>query len=180
MSELDTLKAIAPLQLAYTNELSEERMDFYVEMLKDIPAESLGKAVRQIIYTSKFLPSIAEIRSYAIDTVKVENGTKEPDADEAWGEVQRAIRAVGYMKTPSFSNPVVADAVRSLGWQDICTTPADDTGILRAQFRRAYEAALGRQKQRELHQAVGVIPAKEPQIKILEGSVKQLAAKMSM
>lgn len=180
MSKLNTLKALSPLQLAYPSDLSVERLDFYVEMLQDIPAEALSKTVRQIIYTSKFLPSIAEIRSCAIDTVKVESGTKEPDAEEAWGEVQRAIRAVGYMETPSFSNPVVADAVRSLGWQDICTTPADDTGILRAQFRRAYEAALGRQKQRELHQAVGVIPAKAPQMKVLEGSVKQLVSKMSM
>lgn len=178
MSKLDTLKAIAPLQLAYSNELSDERFDFYVEMLKDIPAATLSKAVKQLIYTAKFLPSIAEIRAVAVDTTKVENGTKEPDADEAWGEVQRAIMACGYTNVPKFSSPVVADAVKSLGWKDICMTPADDTSILRAQFRRAYEAALGRQQQRELHQAVGIIEA--PRMQVLEGSVKQLAAKMSM
>ena len=179
MSKLDTLKSLSGLQLAYSKDLSEERMDFYVEMLQDIPAQTLSDVVKIIIQTSRFLPTIAEIREKAIEGTKIMMGTKEPDPDEAWGMVQKAIMRIGQYSHPDFGTPILQETVDHMGWKDICQTPADDTGILRAQFRRAYEQALNRQKTKEAYRAVGIIAPSES-IKAVESCIRPLAQKMSM
>lgn len=149
MTEIKTLKALAFLQLAYTRDLSENQLDFYVEMLRDIDPAILETAVRKLIHTSKFLPTIAEIRSAAAALEGLACGTAELDADEAWGQVQRAIHSVGYYARPEFDSEALIETVDALGWQEICMTPVEDTPILRAQFRRAYEQNLARRAEKK-------------------------------
>ena len=67
-------------------------------------------------------------------------GTKPIDSATAWGKVQKAIAAVGYTGVPAFDDPVTQRVVDRFGWKEICQTPTDDTAILRAQFRKAYES----------------------------------------
>ncbi len=177
MAEIKTLQALAFLQLAYTRDLSEEQLDFYVEMLRDIDPAILETAVRKLIQTSKFLPTIAEIRSAAATLEGLACGTAELDADEAWGQVQRAIRSVGYNARPEFDSEALMETVNSLGWQEICMTPVEDTPILRAQFRRAYEQNLARRAEKKEFRRAIIQGGNQKKI---AGAVRMLKEKMNM
>lgn len=139
-AEEATLRAIGVLQLAYRNDMSEERLRFYVEMLKDIPSAALSAGVKYCINHCDFLPTIAEIRRASEKVATLAMGTKPIDSATAWGKVQKAIAAVGYTGVPAFDDPVTQRVVERFGWKEICQTPTDDTAILRAQFRKAYES----------------------------------------
>ena len=139
-AEEATLRAIGVLQLAYRNDMSEERLRFYVEMLKDIPSAALSAGVKYCINHCNFLPTIAEIRKASEKVTTLAMGTKPIDSATAWGKVQKAIAAVGYTGVPDFDDPVTQRVVGRFGWKEICQTPSDDTSILRAQFRKAYES----------------------------------------
>lgn len=163
MKKQDILKAVAPLQLAYTSSLDDNRLRLYVEMLSDIPPQILSAAVKKLIMTNKFLPSIAEIREVAYGIKGIISGTAAPDESEAWGEVVKAIQSVGYYGKPTFTHEAIAAAVDNIGWQDICMTPSDGTSTLRAQFRRAYQLAAERRKDNRDNEVLG-IRAKDEEI----------------
>lgn len=175
MNKQDILKAVAPLQLAYTSSLDDNRLRLYVEMLSDIPPSILEASVKKLIITNKFLPSIAEIREVAYGIKEIISGTAAPDESEAWGEVVKAIRSVGYCGKPKFSHEAITTAVNNIGWQDICMTTYDGMNTLRAQFRRAYQLAAERQKDNRDNAVLGISPNNE-KLKQLTGKlVKRLS-----
>ncbi len=170
MDKVSTTKAIAPLQLAFKGALEKDRLQFYVMMLSDIPPQILEAAVKKLIMTNKFLPSIAEIRETAYGIKGIISGTAAPDESEAWGEVIKAIRSVGYYGKPKFSHEAITTAVNNIGWQDICMTTYDGMNTLRAQFRRAYQLAAQRQKDNRDNAVLGISPNSE--------KLKQLTGKL--
>ena len=175
MNKQEILKAVAPLQLAFKGNLDDARMRLYVEMLSDIPPQILEAAVKKLIMTNKFLPSIAEIRETAYGIKDTISGTAAPDESEAWGEVVKAVRSVGYYGKPKFSHEAITTAVNNIGWQDICMTTNDGMNTLRAQFRRAYQLAAQRQKDNRDNAVLGISPNNE-KLKQLTGKlVKRLS-----
>lgn len=170
MNKQDILKAVAPLQLAYNASLDDNRLRLYVEMLSDIPPSILEASVKKLIMTNKFLPSIAEIRETAYGIKEIISGTAAPDESEAWGEVIKAIRSVGYYGKPKFSHEAITTAVNNIGWQDICMTTNDGMNTLRSQFRRAYQLAAERQKDNRDNAVLGISPNNE--------KLKQLTGKL--
>ena len=175
MNKQEILKAVAPLQLAFKGNLDDARMRLYVEMLSDIPPQILEAAVKKLIMTNKFLPSIAEIRETAYGIKGTISGTAAPDESEAWGEVIKAIRSVGYYGKPKFSHEAITAAVNNIGWQDICMTTNEGMNTLRAQFRRAYQLAAQRQKDNRDNAVLGISPSNE-KLKQLTGKlVKRLS-----
>ena len=170
MDKVSTTKAIAPLQLAFKGALEKDRLQFYVMMLSDIPPQILEAAVKKLIMTNKFLPSIAEIRETAYGIKGTISGTAAPDESEAWGEVMKAVRSVGYYGKPKFSHEAITAAVNNIGWQDICTTPSEGTNTLRSQFRRAYQLAAQRQKDNRDNAVLGISQNNE-KLKQLTGNV---------
>lgn len=175
MNKQEILKAVAPLQLAFKGNLDDARMRLYVEMLSDIPPQILETAVKKLIMTNKFLPSIAEIRETAYGIKGTISGTAAPDESEAWGEVVKAVRSVGYCGKPKFSHETITTAVNNIGWQDICMTTYDGMNTLRSQFRRAYQLAAQRQKDNRDNAVLGISPGNE-KLKQLTGKlVKRLS-----
>ena len=170
MNKQEILKAVAPLQLAFKGNLDDARMRLYVEMLSDIPPQILEAAVKKLIMTNKFLPSIAEIREVAYGIKGTISGNATPDESEAWGEVVKAIQSVGYYGKPKFSHEAITTAVNNIGWQDICMTTYDGMNTLRAQFRRAYQLAAQRQKDNRDNAVLGISPNNE-KLKQLTGNV---------
>ena len=170
MNKQEILKAVAPLQLAFKGNLDDARMRLYVEMLSDIPPQILEAAVKKLIMTNKFLPSIAEIRETAYGIKGTISGTATPDESEAWGEVVKAIQSVGYYGKPKFSHEAITAAVNNIGWQDICMTTYDGMNTLRAQFRRAYQLAAQRQKDNRDNAVLGISPNNE-KLKQLTGNI---------
>ncbi len=175
MNKQEILKAVAPLQLAFKGNLDDARMRLYVEMLSDIPPQILEAAVKKLIMTNKFLPSIAEIRETAYGIKGTISGTAAPDESEAWGEVIKAIRSVGYYGKPTFSHEAITTAVNNIGWQDICMTTYDGMNTLRSQFRRAYQLAAERQKDNRDNAVLGISPNNEKLKQLTGNLVKRLS-----
>ncbi|SDA45390.1 hypothetical protein SAMN02910343_00643 [Dialister histaminiformans] len=127
-----------------------EQAAVYDRFLADIPASLLEKAVRSLIYTSKFPPTVAEIRAEAECIYHSASGVQESDYSRAWGELKQAIAHYGYAREPHFKDPVLTETVKRIGWKSICCSPIDDEAILRAQFRDIYKsvAESGRMQKR--------------------------------
>lgn len=117
-------------------------VDVWLEHLSDLPDDLLTVAVKNHIERSQWLPSIAEIRASAVSLMRQASPARQ-SASEAWGDVKRAIRSIGYVGSPEFSNPATAAVVRRMGWRDICMDDGPE-GVIRAQFERTYNAEIER------------------------------------
>lgn len=122
---------------------TKDQMDWWFDLLGDMPFQTAILALKKYALSNKFPPSVSEIRTIAADIT----GERLPDADEAWGQVNNAIRRFGYMRErealDSMSEPV-RKAVERIGFQNICQSPYEQLNTLRAQFRGAYEAEYRR------------------------------------
>lgn len=110
----------------------------YVTHLVDLEYDAVAAAITRLIRTSKWLPTIAEIRQATAEL----NAGGVNRAELAYADVLRAISKFGPYQTPEFDDPLVHVAVAALGWQAICKSENVDT--VRAQFRMAYHAAKAR------------------------------------
>lgn len=136
MTKQDAMKLMAVLKAAYPmHEVSEDTFRLYVSRLLDLEVEHAARGIHVLICTLKFFPSLSEVRRAAADAAKP---TKP--AELSWGEVTEAISRWGMYRQPKFDDPITAAAVAVIGWQNICQTPVEELGTLRAQFRRTYEA----------------------------------------
>src|SRR5690606_1695239 len=97
---------------------------------------------RRHIATSRFAPSIAEIREHA---AAVANPGQLTGA-EAWGELQQAVRR-GYLHRPEEAleslSPATRRVAEMIGWRQIYMADATD-GVMRGQFLRMFEQVQGR------------------------------------
>lgn len=145
MTELEALKLVKIVQSAYPRqEFPEDTVRVYVMSLVDLPTELATRAVMELIRTSKWVPTIAEIRQRA-----TEIGCPMPAADEAWAEVQRAARmfSPGVVVDVQWSSDLVAEAVAMTGglWGIAMTSRPE---VLQRQFTDTYNAL----RQRRLDQ----------------------------
>ena len=124
-----------------TFELTDDRVSIYVKLLADLDAEALIAATQQHIATSKFPPTVAELREACASLTR----PALPAWADAWGEVLEAIRRVGYLGQPSFSHPLITQAVQGMGgWKLLCAMEISETATQRAQFRDVYNAYASR------------------------------------
>jgi len=127
---------------AYPNTaISEATVAMYLRMLQDIPPAQLQLAVDQAVATSKFPPTVAELR----DVLRNLQTPDKPSWIEGWEEVTRQLSKVGRYGKPEFSSELTARVVKSLGWRAMCDCPVEDLGIYRAQFRDAFNAYQGKE-----------------------------------
>jgi hypothetical protein len=102
--------------------VTEATPEVFAMGLSDIDFELGRRAVERLIMTSKWMPSIAEFRDVC---VSLQSGTRRA-AGDAWGDVVRAISRWGIHRVPgvdfSFDDPLVARAVRAIGWTTICNS----------------------------------------------------------
>jgi hypothetical protein len=124
-----------------TFELTDDRVSIYVKLLADLDADALTAAAQQHIVTSKFPPTVAELRDGCANLTR----PALPAWADAWGEVLEAIRRVGYLGQPSFSHPLIEQAVQGMGgWKLLCAMEISETATQRAQFRDIYNAYASR------------------------------------
>jgi hypothetical protein len=134
------------LAFAFPNrEIPEETVVLYTERLSSLPAEAVCLAIDRLIDTSRFFPTIAEIKAAMVEAV-VEPGF----AELAWGEVIREVRRVGFGRTaqgrPRFSSPLIGKAVAAVGWETICMSEHPE--VIRAQFVKTLDALVRRETYR--------------------------------
>lgn len=133
---------------------NDSAIRFWYKMLSDIPIEDLSKAVATHISTSKYAPTISEIREIAS-----RKGRVEKDYSFGYGLLRRAIRNFGfYRETEALDwireqDPLAATVVSRLGFQSFCLSENEMTD--RANFRMAYENTKAiEMKQQQLPQGL--------------------------
>lgn len=112
--------------------------------LADIPYDVAEKAVIKVLSTSKFFPTIAEIREAMAQITQ----PRTLDAMEAWGLINEAIRKFGYYRQKEameFLPDEVREMVKRFTWRELCLSENIET--LRAQFRMAWETQSKRRNE---------------------------------
>jgi hypothetical protein len=112
---------------------TKETVAVYADALSDVDYSEARHAVRDLICTEDRWPTIARIRRQVAGRL----GILAPSSAEAWGEVSSQASTSGRSSSPSFTSPVVAEAVKTVGWWNICQSANLET--MRAQFMRIYE-----------------------------------------
>ena len=109
----------------------------YAAGLADLDVERVSAAVNRLVKTSRWIPTIAEIREAAVD---VAHGARLPGG-EAWGRCIALIRRYGSHRWPaidfSVDDPILLATIRSLGWLDLCQS--DNPHADRARFIELYD-----------------------------------------
>lgn len=146
MNEQEFLTIASVIKAAYPSQTilpDKTSMDIWFGMLKDLEYSTVRNAIQEIIATSKFAPSIADIRDKASQRITI----PDPEWGDAWELVIKAIRKYGYMqeKEALRSMPeLTMRCVKRLGWQNICMS--ENITADRANFRTIYEKELQQRK----------------------------------
>lgn len=112
--------------------------------LSDISYDVAEKALLKVLSTSKFFPTIADLRDAATQITQ----PRTLDAMEAWGLINEAIRKFGYYRQAEavdFLPNEVAEMVKRFTWRELCLSENVET--LRAQFRMAWETQSKRRNE---------------------------------
>lgn len=139
MTSAEAKRLIGSLLEMYPREVvTDGRLNLYAALLADIPVELGAAAVAHWLATEEFFPSPAKFRALCAEL----SGTLAPDVDEAWSEVRKEIRRVGWSGKPRWTHDAIAEAVRAIGWDTLCGST--NGAIDRAHFQRFYAAAAKR------------------------------------
>lgn len=151
MTHRETSVLLGIIQVAYPKFYSNEfdvdnAVNVWQEMLQDIGLDLAKAAVHIHISTSPFPPTISDIRKHAISAVH-----KSISADEAWGQVKRAISKYGSYREEDALNSMnesVAKLVRRFGFKDLCMS--ENIMADRAHFLKLWEASSKYEKEQAL------------------------------
>lgn len=158
MTELEVRGVLKLLAAAYptqrqrmTNDDVRAMAAVYTAGLLDLDAERVAAAVNRLVKSSRWIPTIAEIREAAVD---VAHGERRAGG-EAWGEVTREARRIcglsesDVIRDPELAKPRLADpiaiaAARSIGWDEIRDRRIGDVST-RARFIELYDQVAARE-----------------------------------
>ncbi len=125
---------LAYLSSAYPSvQISKETATVYFDVLRDLPFEACRDEAKRLVKQSQWFPSAAQIRKGVCRYA----GLLAPSSEQAWFEVTENVRKVGIYGQVEWSNAIVGEAVKAIGWRDICMS--ENQGVLRAHFFKVYE-----------------------------------------
>lgn len=152
MTREEIVKLLAVLKANYSGALkdmtrqeAEGKINLWITMFADTDKEIMNLAIQKMIATSKYFPTVAEVR----ETIAEISTGYIIDGGEAWGEVIAAIRNYGqYRETKALESmsEMTRTVVQRMGWHNLCMS--EDMEIDRAHFLKIYQAEEKRQKQK--------------------------------
>lgn len=116
---------------------TKESMELWYAELKDLDYGLAVASVRKHANSSKWSPSIAEIREQSVDIQ-----ADDTDWGDGWQEVLTAVRRFGqYDKQGAMESMsgMTREIVERLGWKQICQSEQDELMAIRANFRMLFE-----------------------------------------
>jgi hypothetical protein len=128
-------------------ERAEAMIDSWKALLEDVPYEPAAAAVRVLLQTRTWMPSVADIRATVAELAAgpVKSGA------EAWGSVMKAIGRHGSYRKPgvdfTFDDPATARCVAALGWEELCLS--ENSVSDRARFIEAYDKIAAQQRKED-------------------------------
>ncbi len=127
---------------------AKSMVDTYATLLEDLSYEQCNAAVRVLLQTNTWMPSVAEIRKAAVE---LERGPVHPGG-EAWGSVKAAVSRFGSYRAPGvdfqFDDPITARCVAALGWSTLCLS--ENEPAERARFIELYDRLAAQQNREAL------------------------------
>lgn len=145
------VKALSMLQLAYSTDMSVERMKLYVTMLDNINPVTLEQAVANLINKCKFLPTIAEIREECSALSAYVNMHDEVEtAQTAWEKVIKVVGTYGYDNGKEHLEGITLQAAKPI-WSSFDPRMGHEynEASCRSQFIRCYEQLVEREQHRQ-------------------------------
>ena len=144
MSKEDFLEGITLLGVAYDKEFTQEQVEVWYSMLGGYTKEQLRTAIKELIKTETYMPTIAHITKQI-----AKNQTNElPSAEDEWEEVLRAVHRYGtYRQDKALESlrPYTAYIVNHIGYQIICMS--SDNTWNRKEFIEEYNQLKEREKE---------------------------------
>ena len=125
----------------YSKEDTEMMIIVWLDAFIDDDPKSFEIAIKRIMKTSKWCPSIAEIKQ---EIAVINNPVLQLNVDEEWNTVLQAIRKYGYMQAAqAFETlkPETLEIVKQVGWYKMCMSENIDY-----ERRYFYELFNGMQK----------------------------------
>lgn len=117
---------------AFHKSPSDTLLDLYWAALSDIPMERLQEAAVRAVRESRFMPTVAELRSLAGNTAI----TEEDWAEMGW---EALTRAVNRFRSVTFSDVRVNATIRHLGgWGEVCNRYHSEDERARAFLKRDF------------------------------------------
>ena len=142
MTEREAKALVTLLKSMYPHtEVSRETWQGYAHYLADLDFDQAKAAVDELVVTSRFFPSVAEIRELVAD-----HACGLPSEEEAWHEVEEAIRRFDsadsstWTYSSDFSCPAVGAAAQSMGGVS-AMHEARELAFSRREFMRSYAAS---------------------------------------
>lgn len=123
----------------------------YVEMLADINPVTLEQAIKNIVKTRKFLPTIAEIREECSTLSAYVNAHDEmPIAQSEWEKVIKAVGTYGFEHGKEHLEGITLQAAKPI-WSSFDPRMGHEynEASCRAQFIKCYEQLIDREKHRQ-------------------------------
>ena len=123
---------------------NEQAMELWYKQLQDIPYPIAELTLNRWVATSKWSPSIADIRQQAISLTRGDG----KEWGEAWQDVLTAIKMYGtYREEEALESldDTTRTVVRRLGFRNLCLS--EEIQVDRANFRMIYEQQQQRDKQ---------------------------------
>jgi hypothetical protein len=153
MTKTEAMKIVCVLFGSFPNaRFNEQNFESYADGIEELDATVCGKAAQRLIRTSKFLPSIAEIREACTEQTHgaVRSG------EQAWGQLMMAKRKHGYdygdddmrrrLRDPLFSDPLIKQCLTLWGGWSAFSQAADDAAD-RSRFIALFASLAGRERQ---------------------------------
>ena len=144
MSKEDFLEGITLLGVAYDKEFTKEQIEVWYSMLGGYTKEQLRDAIKELIKTETYLPTIAHITNQ----IAKKETNYLPTAEDEWEEVLRVIRRYGtYRQELALSElkPYTAYITNHIGYQIICMST--DNTWNRKEFIAEYNQLKEREKE---------------------------------
>lgn len=153
--ETEILRVLKPYVSAFPNaKISNEAWPIYASVLSSLTTEEVNAAMRKLLHTAKFFPTIAEIFEAARSVREYAEGSSIPTAAEAWKEVMDLVDKYHMYKPWEYSCPEVQQAAECFGKEELCLLLQSEVSIARAQFMRMYNEIVGRRRDNRENEAV--------------------------
>lgn len=150
MSKAEIIKLLTIIAAMYSRfEINELKVNLWLDMIGDLPFKVAQLAVKKVMMTSEFPPTVAEVRKAAADITHAKDDVL--DAGKAWGEVQDAVRKHGFYETNKaleMMSPLTRQVVEQISWREICL--CEEPGVIRGQFMKMYDSMKVRHQQERM------------------------------
>ena len=151
----------------------QDAFNMWYALIGDLPYDVCAVAIKKFMLTSKFPPTVAEIRELASGIVNGEPMTW----GESWERALNAVRKYGsYNKMAALDSldPLTRKCVESIGYMELCMS--ENIMVERAHFQKVFEVFAKRAETEKKMPTALLQEINRLQIKGVDGNLLRIGA----